>query len=159
MFDKKNYIKYNITMKNMLILDNIIATIAVNWTMCLIFCSLVLFRTQILEFVDRGACIVNYTFKRFASFVSMLLITVFGALSYLGQCGGTSVSNYAINHLYPFLYFMFVEFATFLLMIFNYFLHFQNAGNRIFEREVSVKNEGSNEYILLFKKPSLALLQ
>lgn len=159
MFDKKNYIKYNISMKNMLIIDNIIATIAVNWTMCLMFCSLILFRTQILEFVDRGACIINYTFKSFASFVAIVLITVLSAISYLGQSGGTSVANYAINHIYPSLYLMFLEFATFLLMIFNYFLHFQNKGNRILEREVSIKSETTKEYILLFKKPSLALLQ
>lgn len=143
----------------MLILDNILAAIAINWTMCLMFCSLIIFRNQILDIVDKGACIVNYTFKSFASFIAMVSITVFGALSYIGQSGGASFSNYAINHLYPSIYIMFLEFANFLLMIFNYFLYSHKASNRKLEVEISIKSESVKEYILLFKKPSLALLQ
>lgn len=159
LFDKNIYIKYNVVMKNSIIIDDIIATIAVNWTLCLMFCSVLLFRNQIIELVDKGTCIVNYTFKSFACFVSMLMITIGGALFYLGECGGICFANYAINHIYPSIFIMFMDFAAFLLMIFNYFLYSHKAGNHILDIEVPIKSQSSSEYISLFRKPSLALLQ
>lgn len=146
-------------MKNVLLLDKIIETLAINWTMCLVFCSLILFRTQISDFIDKGANIVNYTFKSFASFIVMLTITVCGALSYIGQCSGSSLSNYAINHIYPALFFMFLQLSNFFLMIFNYFLDSNNEEHRRLDIKVWLKRQSSIEYISIFKKPSLALLQ
>lgn len=159
LFDNKKYIEYNDCMKNVLLLDKINDALAINWTICLMFCSLIIYRNQISDCIDKGANILNYTFKNFASFVVMLTITVCGALSYIGQCGGSSVCNYAINHIYPALFFMFIQFANFILMVFNYFLRSQSRGQRRLDIKVWLKSQSSTEYISIFKKPSLALLQ
>ncbi len=158
LFDIKVYIKYNNAMKN-LIMDGFYATINGNLSVCFLLCALILFRTQISEMTDRWVILISYVFKNFANFLSFVIATFGGLIFSMGQSGGIFFAEFAMNHIMPVIVLMLMEFAAFLLMIFNYFLHSHNKCSRLSDTTALLKSAPVKEPMLLFHKPSLALLQ
>ncbi len=145
-------------MKN-IVMDSFSTTLNGNWTVCFMFCALLFFRTQVIEVTDTWMTFVGYIFKNFANFLSFVLATFGGLVFNMGQSGGIFFAEYAMNHIMPIIVLMLMEFAAFLLMIFNYFLRSQIKSSRRMAITAWIKSNPVKEYILLFKKPSLALLQ
>lgn len=145
-------------MKN-IVVDGFYSSFSGNISVCFVLCALLLFRAQIAEITDMWVALLSYIFKNFANFLSFVLATFGGLMFSMGQSSSIFFAEYAMNHIIPVIVLMFMEFAAFLLMIFNYFLHSQTKSSILSGTGAWDKSAPAKEPILLFKKPSLALLQ
>jgi len=137
----------------------LLGVFVVNWGYITAIQFVVLFRQVLRDFLLQVMYSVQTIVCGVFSTLFLVLTVFLGIASILGKAGGVSITEYSNDHIYPLIAIICMEFAEFLLFLFDYrFKKINQLSKVIF---LSVEYEISEEKAIfsVFQKPNQACLQ
>ncbi|HOO22124.1 MAG TPA: hypothetical protein PKY53_00370 [Clostridia bacterium] len=141
------------------ILTQIIGAIVMNWMLFVTIQGVVIFRRFILNLWKKFAFFVAGTFNGICSSIAMVFSFIFIVAFVYAKEGSFFLSEYQVNHVFPAVSAVCLEFAEIIVLFFRYFFvkHTQVEESKTAKVEAVVERIKSS--ISVFRKPNLAMLQ